>query len=1281
MCQRRLLLAASRGADTVTSNSTSGDHFAAMYSRLPASSGLNAILEKMRSQDADFRFMALNDLMTDARRELFAQLDPEQESTLVKQVLELLKDANGEVKNMAVRCLGELVRQIREKEISSIISQLVTFVASKEEELRDIASLGLKTVIGAVPPQSNLARYASTNLGPKLLTQVSDPSSSQELIIDSLDILAEIFERFSAYTLDNAQLQKIGTETLVSMLSHSRPAVRKRAMSALSILASHSASETFTQLSAKISSALSSSNTELLKINIQLVGALARSCPRRLGRRLPDFVPRLVDAFKQDDDELREHCFQTLEQVLLRCPTEVTPFLNQILDVSLDLVKHDPNYAAVSDDEDDEMTDQDDLDEDDLGLDEDYSDDEDLSWKVRRAAVKTLNAAIATRHELLSTFVTAVSPVLVTRFSEREESVRLEVLQTFLSLLKQIEASSGIPQATEVSPQSPSVLKRKRNHSNPSNDSSASPRAQLAAFTPQISKALLKEMISKSLGTRLITATVLKEFARVLDGGLEPQVSTVIAQLQRAMPTAETNSSGAASLKSEIIALLRTLFGLHSVRSYENQLATAVPILTSAIQDRAHRDAIEALNATSVLVRSLAQPSEEGNLPDLSVFERYLLQLYEATATQLERSDSDQEMRENAIETIGVLLSSTGNLLSDKLPQAFSLLSSRLRNEVTRLAAVKAVTRIASSPLCPDTPFVEFLSSVVDDVNTLIRQSNRQLRSAAFEGLTAIVHKLGSFLSTSSANGILTQVEPMLSVDADVNALPQILRIISLVDQSSPEAFASHSSQMVSNLRHLLESASFQGPPLDAVVAFFGIIAKSHQEIGAGLVEELMSQQRGEDDGQAHANAARCIGAVSRSNRALIPAIVDRAKSAASADSGATAIGRVFGLLLLGEVGRIEDFAQQRGTVELVLDNFDNSVEKVKGAAAFALGNMAVGNLEAFLPMIRQHIEGHDQHRFLALAALKELITHGSAAQLTQVADQLWSPLFDICQTEDQATRNMGAECLARLTLADPGKYIIQLQSRLNDPSSLTRAAVIAAVRFTLTTTSAQYDELLAPALVEILSLLKDSDLEVRRHALFAFNSAAHNKPQLIRAQLSILQPLLYEETQIRPELMRKVAMGPFTVTQDDGLDLRKNAFETMYTLLDTCLAQLNLAEYLGRVTAGLRDDDQVKLLCYLILVRLSDLAPLQTSQALEEISSPINESLKIKLKDGATKQEVEKSTELTRAAFRALISLSRVPSANSAPKFQQLLREARTGPSSPLFSEVAHSAVRQQRS
>ena len=53
------------------------------------------------------------------------------------------------------------------------------------------------------------------------------------------------------------------------------------------------------------------------------------------------------------------------------------------------------------------------------GSDEEYSDDDDMSWKVRRAAAKCLSAVIATRHEMLSDFYRVVSPALIQRFKGR----------------------------------------------------------------------------------------------------------------------------------------------------------------------------------------------------------------------------------------------------------------------------------------------------------------------------------------------------------------------------------------------------------------------------------------------------------------------------------------------------------------------------------------------------------------------------------------------------------------------------------------------------------------------------------------------------------------------------------------------------------------------------------------------------------------------------------------------------------------------------------------------
>lgn len=63
-------------------------------------------------------------------------------------------------------------------------------------------------------------------------------------------------------------------------------------------------------------------------------------------------------------------------------------------------------------------------------------------------------------------------------------------------------------------------------------------------------------------------------------------------------------------------------------------------------------------------------------------------------------------------------------------------------------------------------------------------------------------------------------------------------------------------------------------------------------------------------------------------------------------------------------------------------------------------------------------------------------------------------------------------------------------------------------------------------------------------------NSSARTKPHLIREHLPTLLPDLYKETNINPALIRTVQMGPWTHKVDDGLETRKTAYETMYTLV-----------------------------------------------------------------------------------------------------------------------------------
>lgn len=122
----------------------------------------------MQSSDKDFRFMAANDLMSELQKDSI-KLDDDSERKVVKMLLKLLEDKNGEVQNLAVKwylfphrfyhfsknylhcSLGPLVNKVKEYQVETIVEALCANMISHKEQLRDISSIGLKTVIAELP--------------------------------------------------------------------------------------------------------------------------------------------------------------------------------------------------------------------------------------------------------------------------------------------------------------------------------------------------------------------------------------------------------------------------------------------------------------------------------------------------------------------------------------------------------------------------------------------------------------------------------------------------------------------------------------------------------------------------------------------------------------------------------------------------------------------------------------------------------------------------------------------------------------------------------------------------------------------------------------------------------------------------------------------------------------------------------------------------------------------------------------------------------------------------
>jgi len=149
--------------------------------------------------------------------------------------------------------------------------------------------------------------------------------------------------------------------------------------------------------------------------------------------------------------------------------------------------------------------------------------------------------------------------------------------------------------------------------------------------------------------------------------------------------------------------------------------------------------------------------------------------------------------------------------------------------------------------------------------------------------------------------------------------------------------------------------------------------------------------------------------------------------------------------------------------------------------------------------------------------------------------------------------------------------------------------------------------------------------------------------------------------------------MGPWKHRVDDGLEARKTAYETMYTILDTCLSSIDLHQFFTHVLRGLADEsDEVKVLSHMMLFRLSQVAPTTVSQRLDEVSPELEETVKgAQVTKDTVKQDLERAGELQRSALRAIAALSKISSPTVSPRMERLVESIEKGPMAREFREL----------
>ena len=767
-------------------------------------------------------------------------------------------------------------------------------------------------------------------------------------------------------------------------------------------------------------------------------------------------------------NEVRETALVALEAFLASCPQEMRPFTNDTITSCLRFLKYDPNYADEDDDEEmEEDEDEDEAEEDDeFDADDGFEDDDDdASWKVRRCAARTIYTIIATRGsgDLLDNGVLykQAAPSLVKRISEREENVRLEVISALSLLVRKTGEGLHLSDLSlddaepEAVGQMPVNRKRRRQSSGGSGGLSqfmsgvgvtspvmeklpqSGPRVDLAQLTPSIIKAALKQLKGKTIPTKQSIVNLLDDMVSVQRGGLSEYFAELVDSIMDAVkPTgsgpissslAGTGGSASATpstLRISALKLISDISRTHSSSVLQPYLSKIISGVTSAVHDRFYKISSESLRTAEELVKAITPPRSRNAG---TKYKAELDKLFEVIMNRGSANDADAEVRQRAIHALGILLSRTSSadgqalLPIEKRKLALDVLRDRLKNETTRLAAVRAVDNVAAFANSPGQLEPAWIQEVALELSSQLRKANRSLRGSSIVALRHLVlaEAAKGQLQPATVAGIVSALMPAIT-NSDTHLLGPAMIILANLVETSPELVITDDA--VRALCQLLKS-HFAGIVLDPLLQLITSVGKSGA--GGGLMKGLLQDVSVNGD---PAVTGKVIGTLLVTGGTSAGVTLDSFVSELETSARLNDEARLsLALAVLGESGmRLGSDSPLEPS--LFLNQFHAEPDKVSLSAAVALGRAGSGNVPEFLPVILKTMQNGGNTQYLLIQSVKEILysVSSQSSELRTHALSIWDQLLRAAEHADNKV--VCAECVGRLVTLDPNTFLPRLQ-------------------------------------------------------------------------------------------------------------------------------------------------------------------------------------------------------------------------------------------------------------
>lgn len=549
-------------------------------------------------------------------------------------------------------------------------------------------------------------------------------------------------------------------------------------------------------------------------------------------------------------------------------------------------------------------------------------------------------------------------------------------------------------------------------------------QASLANINPEVVKGASKLLKSSTVPSKYAAICLLTDLVTAQHGGLSERVDSIMDPVLDAMKATTSGTVGGSSvttntLRIGTLKLLRVVAETHSSRLLEPYLAKIVSSLIAVSKEKFSKVASEAFDTIEVYVKAITPPRSVGNQAQSG---QYLQQLYQVIVDRIQAPDTDTEVRQKAIHALGLLVGRTSGAKGSQLLSqenrfnGLQLIAERLRNELTRLASVKAIETVAFLAESKKEVKPEWVREVSLELGAQMRKASRSLRGSSLSALKRVATNAAcrENLDDETMSSIIQLLLPLILDDKDLHLIGPALIILGTFANDRPDLVLDDN---VVSAYCFVCRMDISGAAHDALLESVETIGKK----GAGkkLMKALLTQVGINGNPEL---VGQVIGTLLVAGGSTVGVeLQDFTNELSSTDDDKR---RCLALYVLGEAGLRMGSAFPLGP-DTFTKFFSASSEKVPLAAAVALGRASAGNVSKFLPQILSLMDQGKQ--YLLLHSVKELLQHSSAeADLVEYTKPLWDQIIAASQLEDNKV--VGAECIGRLATIDPAAYLPQLQ-------------------------------------------------------------------------------------------------------------------------------------------------------------------------------------------------------------------------------------------------------------